>query len=332
MNKGAETQSSAATLSASKPQPERRDAARSRGTDSLLGASPAPSPPEARPARSRVRRVLAEPLTHFVVAGLALFAAGRVYQGHADLHRIVVTPAHVRQLANDYALQFGQPPDAGALAELERRDLHDEILYRQALALKLDRDDPIVRRRLVQKMQFLLQDTRPPAEPSEQDLRAYYAAHAERYRAPAKISFTHIFFSGDANGDVAARTRAAQVLRTLKPDVTRAPALGDPFPDLYDFSAYEPDQVYRLFGHTPFAEATLSAPGGRWVGPYRSGYGWHLLYVGSRTPAAAAPLDAVREQARADALQDAQERANQAAFAELARGFRVVHAGEEPRP
>ena len=78
-----------------------------------------------------------------------------------------------------------------------RRDVHDEILYRQGLALKLDQDDMIVRRRVVQKMQFLMQDLNPPAEPTVAQLQAYYDAHAAKYIKPPRATFSHIYFSAD---------------------------------------------------------------------------------------------------------------------------------------
>jgi parvulin-like peptidyl-prolyl isomerase len=277
------------------------------------------------------RRLVAEPLVHFLVAGLILFVAGQVYQSQTNLHRIVITPAHVNQLANDYALQFGERPDAPTLDALVRRDIHDEILFRQGLALKLDQGDEIVRRRIVQKMQFLLQDLHPPAEPTPAALEAYYAAHAAKYETPTRVSFSHIYFSSDRGGDAAAKARAEAVLRSLPRGVTRAPDRGDPFPDLYDFSAYEPEQIYRLFGHSPFSEAALQAPAGRWVGPFRSGYGWHLLFVDDRQAAQRPPLSGVRDQVRSDFLQAAQDKANADAFARLARDYTVVgDAGRAP--
>lgn len=269
--------------------------------------------------------LLREPLVHFVVAGAILFAAGRAYQSETSIYRIVLTQRHVAQLANDYALQFGSPPDPATLDALVRRDLHDEILFRQGVALKLDQDDQIVRRRVVQKMQFLLQDLNPPAEPSEAQLQAYYDAHAQHYVAPPRATFSHIYFSTDNGGDDKARARAEAVLRTLDNATTRAPDRGDPFPDLYDFSAYEPEQVYRLFGHTPFAEAVYAVPTGKWVGPFRSGYGWHLLYVDARQTAYRPKLSAVRDTVRADYLQDAQDKANKAAFDQIAQRFTIIH-------
>lgn len=278
------------------------------------------------------RRVAAEPLTHFVVLGLALFAAGRIYEAQTSTYRIVVTPAHVAEIANGYALQFGAPPDPATLEALVRRDIDEEMLYRQGLAMKLDRDDQIVRRRIVQKAQFVMQDLNPPAEPTDAQLAAYYAAHQNRYVTQPRATFTQVFFSADNGGDAAARARAAAALRAMPAGVTRAPERGDPFPDLYDFSAYEPEQVLRLFGRTPFSQAVFQAPIGRWAGPFRSGYGWHLLYVSARQAPFRPPLAQVREQVRSDELQAGQDAANQAAFDRLARRFTVVRAdlGQTP--
>jgi peptidyl-prolyl cis-trans isomerase C len=286
----------------------------------------AAAPPRKRSAQALrlIRRIAAEPLAHFAAAGLVLFAAAAVYQHQTDLHRIVITPAHVAELANEYALQFGDKPDPQTLDALIKRDVHDEILFRQGQALKLGQDDEIVRRRIVQKMQFLMQDLNAPAEPTAAQLQAYYDAHAARYATPTRATFSHIYFSSDKGGDDAAKVRATAVLKTLSSQTTRAPDLGDPFPDLYDFSAYEPEQIYRLFGHTPFAEAVETSPVGHWAGPFKSGYGWHLLYVDARENAARPPLSQVRDAVRTDYLQDAQDGANQAAFDKLAHDYHVV--------
>ena len=270
-------------------------------------------------------KVLKEPLVHFVVAGALLFVAGRIYEQQTSVYRIVLTSKHIAQLGNDYALQFGTQPDAATLTALIRRDVHDEILYRQGLALKLDQDDMIVRRRVVQKMQFLMQDLNPPAEPTAAQLQAYYDAHAAKYVTPPRATFTHIYFSADRPD---AEKRARAVLAGLSDKTTRAPDRGDSFPDLYDFSAYEPEQVERLFGRTPFSAAVYAAAPGHWVGPFRSGYGWHLLYVDARQPQSRPPLSTMRDTVRTDYLQDAQDAANKKAFDELAKKFTIVQ-GED---
>lgn len=274
--------------------------------------------------RARLLRVVSEPLAQFAVLGIALFICGRLYEAQANIYRIHVTPAHVAQLSRKYALQFGHPPDRPTLDNLLRDDIHDEILFRQGRALKLDQDDEIVRRRVVQKEQFLLQNLRAPAEPTDAQLSAYYDAHPAQYVAPPRATFSHIYFATDRGGDTAALARSRAVLANLAPGATRGPDLGDPFPDLSDFSAFEPEQVARLFGRTPFLDAIYSAPAGRWAGPVRSAYGWHLIYVDARSPATQPVLSVIRDRVRADYLQAAQDRSNAAAFDKIARRFTVI--------
>jgi hypothetical protein len=294
--------------------------------------------PEAAPGRAprrwrtALRRLMGEPLVHFLIAGSVLFAAGEAYRRHTDIYRIEVAPRHVEQLASAYALQFGAKPDAATLDELVRRDVHDEMLYRQGLALKLDRDDEIVRRRVIQKMQFLMQDLNPPAEPTAAQLGAYYQAHAAKYAVPAKATFSHVYFSAQGLGDAAARAKAIQVLRTLPAAATRAPGRGDPFPDLYDFAGYDPAQVGRLFGDSEFTRAVFTAPVGQWSGPYRSGYGWHLVRIEARQAPSQPPLATVRESVRDDYLEAAQGASNERAFDKLAQRFQVVRPKGAPRP
>jgi peptidyl-prolyl cis-trans isomerase C len=280
--------------------------------------------PEARPTHKGIfHKALREPLMHFLAAGLLLFAASEIHRRHIDTYRIVITPQREAQLARRYALQYGAQPDGATLEQLVERDIEEEILFRRGLALELDRDDEIVRRRIVQKMQFLLQDLSAPAEPDDAELAAYYKAHAQQYITPARVTFGHIYFSSNGD-DEQARARALQALEELSKDGARAGLLGDPFPDLYYFSAYETEQVRRLFGHTEFSKAVFSAPLKAWAGPYRSSYGWHLIRVDARHEARRQELTEVRDQVRTDYLLDAQTRTNAAALDDLAREFSVA--------
>jgi parvulin-like peptidyl-prolyl isomerase len=274
-------------------------------------------------ASSFLRTLLREPLVHFVLAGLVLFIAGEVHRSRVDAYRIIVTPQREAHLATRYELQFGARPDAQTLAQLVERDVKEEMLFRRGLALELEQDDEIVRRRIVQKMRFLLEDVSAPGEPSDVDLKEYYQAHAAQYVAPARVTFSHVYFSGD-DGEHAARERASQALDLLFSGKARLSDLGDPFPDRYHFSGYEPEQVYRLFGRTEFSEAALSAPLERWLGPYRSAYGWHLVRVEARSEAQHLDLATVRDRVRTDYLLDAQARTNATAFKALASEFTVV--------
>jgi hypothetical protein len=275
-------------------------------------------------SQGRLRQWLREPLLHFIAAGFVLFVASEMRPPSEEVSRIVITPQREARLANRFAMQFGAPPDPATLAQLVERDVEEEMLFRRGVALGLDRDDEIVRRRIVQKMEFLLNDVNAPAEPSEEELLAFFDSHAERYVTPDRATFSHVFFSAE-NGERAARQRAGDALNRIAHGASVA-TLGDPFPDLYHFAAYETGQVQRLFGQNEFASAVFAAPVARWMGPYRSSYGWHLLYVETRQPAAQPVLAEVRDRVRTDFLLDAQARMNEDAFSRLASEYTVVRA------
>jgi hypothetical protein len=277
-----------------------------------------------------VGRIFREPLAHFVLVGLVLFLAANAYRRANDIYRIEITPERVAALGLSYQQQFGAPPTPAARAALLQRYIDEEVLFREGLAMGLDRGDEIVRRRVVQKMQFLQQDLQTPRDPSEHDLRSWYNSHLSQYAMPPRVNFTHIFFSPDKGGDPAAQARARAVLASLNGAVTRAPERGDNFPDLYDYAAFGPNEAARLFGATSLAQALFTAPTGRWVGPYQSGYGWHLLFISARRPPLTPPFDAVRDQVRNDWLAaDASEK-NRRAFEALKARFTVVRQDRNP--
>jgi hypothetical protein len=139
------------------------------------------------------------------------------------------------------------------------------------------------------------------------------------------VTFSHLYFSSE-RGEEAARARALQTLHEIGSNRRPAEELGDPFPDLSHFAAYDAKQVHRLFGQTEMADAAFAVPSGRWAGPYKSVYGWHLIHVDYRQDAAHQSFTAVRDKVRTDYLLDAQDRANRQAMSQLAREFTVVRA------
>jgi peptidyl-prolyl cis-trans isomerase C len=276
------------------------------------------------------RRVLREPLLHFLGYGAALFLIGQALHSRSDMYRIVVTPGQQAVLAKQYAAQFGIRPDPTLLRTILAGWIHDEMLYREGIALGVDKHDQVVRERVVQKMKFVMEDVAPPPEPTIIQLEAYYRAHADRYILPAAASFTHIYFSVES-GRLNAERRAQRALVELR---TRARSRyswpGDAFPDRHDFSAATERQVQGIFGDTTLTREIFAAPVSRWVGPYESAYGIHLLYVYGRTPRQREPFAEARAAVREDYLADAQRADNKADFERLARKFRVVPDNRNP--
>lgn len=270
-------------------------------------------------------RALREPLVHFVLVAAVIVGAQRIHAVRSDPFRVVMTPERVQQLAESYQLQFNVEPDPDLREALVEQDFEDEVLYRQALAMGLDEDDEIIRRRLIQKMRFVTEDRLAPSEPTAEELEAYFATHQAEYRIRPRATFTHVFFSVDSRSDEQARARAlAQLERLNQTGPLRAPEAGDVFPDLYDFSLYQPQQVQRLFGQTEFSRAVFTVPVERWSGPFRSAYGWHLVRVDERREAVDPPFEQVSDRVRLDFLEEAQEAANGEALARMKTQYTLV--------
>jgi peptidyl-prolyl cis-trans isomerase C len=280
---------------------------------------------QARPgARARIGRVLSEPLLHFLVLGVLILLAAQAWRTANDERRIVVTDETVAALAGKHRLQYGRPPAPAEQEALVRAWVDEEILYREGRALGLDRDDEIVRRRIAQKVQFLREDLAIPPEPSEAELRAHFAANSARYASPPRTSFRHLYFSPDAVGAERAQARAQSALARLRAGSSPQAVGADAFPDRDAYVALSPDEAERVFGRSALAQALASAPEGRWTGPLRSGYGWHLVLVQARVPGAPADFAAVREQVRGDYLAAARAAANRRAFDALRDRYTVV--------
>ncbi len=172
------------------------------------------------------------------------------------------------------------------LALIENR-IHEEVLYREALALGLDKDDTIVRRRMAQKMEFLSEDVSAAREPTTEELKAWFAKNAKLFAQPARASRSGtLYFSPDRRGPHARRTprRRCAKLAGKPADWPGAAALGDPFMFQDYYADRTPEQIAKDFG-PPFARALFEQKPGAWTGPIESGYGWHLVFVDSLTPA-----------------------------------------------
>jgi hypothetical protein len=265
---------------------------------------------------------VSEPLVHFLVIGALLFAGLSVVK---SLERPVVRlDAHdLDQLAAYWELQMQRPPNKAELAGIINDRIDEELLAREALRLGLDKGDMIIRRRLAQKMAFAADDAAAAAEPTDAELRAFYAQTASRYAAPMRVSFQQVFFSGDRPNGGAAKA-AAQALERAEED-QREPR-GDPFLFPLAYEDVPSADLLRDYGPA-FVKTLQTAPVGGWAGPVLSPYGWHLVRVSARRQAAAMDFDIVRAQVRDAWLADRRARANAAFLKSLRQRYRVVVAG-----
>jgi hypothetical protein len=200
-------------------------------------------------------------------------------------------------MREDFRRRTGRMPSATDEKAMLDAYVDDEVLVREGLALGLDRGDIIVRRRLIQKMEFLLENTDPIAPPTDAELQTYLTAHADRYASPARISFTHVFVSAQRAGEHAGSE--AEALRTQLEGGADPSALGDPFLRGREFRLHSQGEVAGVFG-APFAAAVFELPADAWSAPIRSSYGTHVVRVTEKRPGTAPVLADVRDRVERD--------------------------------
>jgi hypothetical protein len=239
---------------------------------------------------------LREPLLHFLLIGIGLFALYDVLSGGdtGAPRDIVVTEARVDALAASFATVWTRPPTLEEIKGLVDDHIAEEIYYREAIAMGLDRDDTVIRRRLRQKMEFISADAAAAAEPTDAELQAYLAAHPEKFLEPAELTFVQVYFSTEKRGDQARRS-AEQLLAELQ--AGRGPAIvaeaGDPTLLPGDMQSASPQVITNAFG-SDFTAQILKAPVGPWTGPLQSGFGLHLVRVDDRKAEAIPAFEQIR--------------------------------------
>ena len=271
-----------------------------------------------------LQKVLREPLLHFVVLGAGLFVLFGVIGGSAEERpdRIVVSAAKVENLAELFKRTWRRPPTQEELDGLIEDHVKEEILYREALALGLERDDIVIRRRLRQKMEFISEDVARPAEPTEDELQAFLAEHADRFRKPSRVSFAQVYLSPDRRGEDA-WSDAERLLVALDTGRSDPAEAGDPFLLEQDYRELAAQDVERLFGGA-FAAQVAELPVGRWSGPVESGYGLHLVLVRERIAARLPDLAEVRDAVANEWDAVRREEANRAFYEALRARYEVT--------
>ena len=275
---------------------------------------------------SRVRNwLINEPLVHFLVLGALIFAGYGVFASKeaAGDRRIEVTTQDLARLRDISIKQWGHEPDARTMNDLVQSFVREEVLYREALASGLDRDDSIVRRRLAQKMDFLANEEVRPA--TEAELRAYFDSHKQQYQQAALLDFEQVYFSTDRRGN-SAQVEARRALANLRGGHS---VQGDNF--MLPGSAVQQDrqQLARDYG-SDFANALFALPEGAWAGPIVSAHGLHLVRV-KHLAERVARFEEVRDRVAADFTQFAVEKARKEAYERLAARYTIVIPAEETR-
>jgi peptidyl-prolyl cis-trans isomerase C len=236
-----------------------------------------------------IARWLREPLLQFLLVGVLLFGAWNVVSPNSYARgpttRIVLTDDDLKQLATTWIAAGRAPPSPQQMQRLVEDKVREEVLYREALALGLDKDDTIVKRQLARKMEFLAEDVSKLEEPKPGELKAWYEKNKGRFALPPRVTFRHVYFSPDRRGAMV-RADAERMLSQLAGKPMDSPGIatvGDPFMFQQYYGDRPFDEIARQFGPR-FARALLELAPGVWAGPIESGYGWHVVFAESLTP------------------------------------------------
>lgn len=274
-------------------------------------------------------KLLREPLVHFIILGALLFAGHAIWQHHvtkAD-YTITVTTDEMERQALIFAGENRRQPTDDDLKALLFSHVEEQALMREAQRLGLGEDDTIIRRRLAQKMRFIIEDVDAPELPSDAVLKAWFDTNIDDFVSPETRSFSHIYFSPETHGETIEKTALGALGKILlRNPPTDWKTLGDPFMLKRQFRDLRAIEATRLFG-PEFAKGIFTAPftasGNNWQGPIESAFGLHLIRIDNVSPRSTPVFNDVRGEVEAAWQEQAQRIANQNNLKEVIKKYKV---------
>mgnify|MGYP000530414043 CR=1 FL=1 len=269
------------------------------------------------------RTLFKEPLLHFVVIGMALF---QLYSStdQTDMREghIALSNAEITQLMGAWQRRWNRPPGTQDIRDMIESRVREEVLYREAISLGMDRGDPMVRRRLSQKMAFMFEDLTPLPEPDEETLTDFYRAEHTQFTRPARYSLRHIFFSRDRRGEAFVETARAR-LQQLRTEGEQPSLLSaDQLLQAPQFSNVSTRVIGDQLGGG-FVEGLSALPVGSWQGPVLSAFGAHLVYIEQRQEAYLPALADIRDKVLQQWQYRERRRLNEEAYQRLRQRYTV---------
>jgi hypothetical protein len=279
-------------------------------------------------------RVLREPLLHFLLLGAMIFWVFSLLSRHKldKPHEIVITQGTLENLVTGFTRTWQRPPTQEELRGLMTDHVREEVAYRQAVAMGLDRDDTIVRRRLQQKLEFLSDDLSARVTPTDADLEAFLQSHADNFKTETTLSFRQIYLNPQLHGAKLHRDEVrllAHLQRSpLRSDLS---SFGDPFLLPQSFGSIALSEVKKVFGEQFAAGISVAAPG-QWHGPVVSGYGAHLVYVVQRNEGRLPGLAEIHDQVRRKWLDAKRSEVTDKLYQALLKGYTIrIESPEEKK-
>lgn len=275
---------------------------------------------------SSFSNLIKEPLLHFLLLGAGLFLLYSQLNSNKepnDRENIVISKLRVESLTTAFLRERGRFPVEQEIKNIIENDIAQEVLYREALALKLDKDDIIIHRRLSQKMKYLFEDSAILDEPTNEELEAYVKAHPLKFTLPATLSFSQVYFKPKMHKDNV-KEDLNVLAKSLKQKGPRdAFTLGDSSLFSYEYINRRETDVLNIFGQG-FSRKIFEIKPDVWQGPVTSEYGLHFVYIYNKHEAKLAPLEQIKEGVTLEYNQERQKEANEVFFKSLRDRYNVI--------
>jgi len=275
-------------------------------------------------------KIVQNPITHITLFGFLLAVVLLIIFGvptsNEDNRRIVITESDVQQLWTSWKRTWQRDPTQQELRTQLQNFVREEVLYREALNRNYDRDDIVIRRSLVRKMDFLAEGQVEGRNLTDDQVKAYFNLRKERYRIPPQISFTHIYFNLDTRGEKIEQS-INQVLMQLdnsSPKDIELSDYGDRFMLQSQYSDLTPREIKSQFGEI-FTNQLTNLESGRWYGPIQSGYGLHVVYISNKIASRIPEWTEVKSKIYNDMLIEEKIAAKEQFYTEILRQYQIVY-------
>lgn len=267
-----------------------------------------------------IKKLLYEPLVHFMLIGAGLFLIFGLTQEKSSSasNRIVVSPGQVEQLNAQFERTWMRSPTQEELDGLVKNHVRDEVYYLEALAMGLDQNDPLIRRRMRQKLEFILEDL-TAVEAGEESLITYLKQHPDKFRVEPRVSFSQLYLNPDKHQNFEADTK--DILENLNKGKDPE-SLGDPTMLQYQYKLVTQSEIARWFGEE-FSMEVVGLKPGVWKGPLFSRIGFHLVWIEDKVAGRLPELEEVRDQVEREYLRQRQQELKDMAYQKLLEGYEV---------
>lgn len=273
-------------------------------------------------------KFLREPLVHFMFIGSLIYGLfGLFAEQEVEItdNTIVISATEIEVFKSSWQKRWNRLPTEKELDGLIQEYIRETVLYRQAISMGLDKNDRVIRRRLAQNMQFLVEDLATMLDPDEQTLQAWYKDNSKLFLEPPKYTFTQIFLDPDKRGDTTLDD-ATQIMLKLQ-------AQTDPLKDISElgdglmmqdyYPEKTPIEIQKQFG-SGFTQSLLGLSPGEWHGPVLSGYGVHLVYIQNISEASTPPLASIIDQVKAEWMLEQRAQLNKNFYDKLISTYDIV--------